>query len=152
HGKSFLALDWALSIAHGGQWHGHEVKQGAVIYVAAEGGRSIQRRVVAWMNEHRVEKIPRAFFLLEAVQIRNPEDLELLAARMEALNVEPLLIVIDTLARSFGGGDENKAQEMGEYINGLEWLKTKAPATMMVLHHTGKKAEDEERGSSALRA
>src|SRR5262249_2192920 len=62
------------------------------------------------------------------------------------------LIVIDTLARSFGGGDENKAQEMGEYINGLEWLKTKAPATMMVLHHTGKKAEDEERGSSALRA
>ena len=36
--KSFLALDWACHIATGKDWDGHKVKQGAVLYVAGEGG------------------------------------------------------------------------------------------------------------------
>src|SRR4051812_37793236 len=36
-GKSFAALDWALSVATGKAWHGREVRQGAVVYVAGEG-------------------------------------------------------------------------------------------------------------------
>jgi predicted transcriptional regulator len=59
---------------------------------------------------------------------------------------------VDTLARCFGGGDENTAQEMGEFIDGIESLKKATGATMMVLHHTGKQSQDGERGSSALRA
>ena len=32
-GKSFVALDFALSVASGRAWHGHEVRQGPVLYV-----------------------------------------------------------------------------------------------------------------------
>lgn len=151
HGKSFLALDWALSVAHGALWQGRTVQQGSVVYVAAEGGASIRRRVAAWMQEHDCAEIPAAFFLLESVNIRNQEDLELLISRIRNLSIEPVLIVVDTLARCFGGGDENTAQEMGEFIDGLERLKKETGATMLAVHHTGKESET-ERGSSALRA
>src|SRR5688572_14848212 len=53
-GKSFVALSMALTIATGLTWLGHQVKKGPVIYVAAEGGRGIRKRVTAWMKHHGV--------------------------------------------------------------------------------------------------
>src|SRR5437016_3630452 len=38
-GKSFLGLDFGLCVATGTPWKGHIVRQGPVVYVAAEGGR-----------------------------------------------------------------------------------------------------------------
>jgi hypothetical protein len=152
HAKSFLALSWALSVAQGGEWFGRSVKQGPVVYVAAEGGRSIGRRVLAWAKEQGCPDIPAAFFLLEGVQVTNPDDLGLLASRIQEREVTPALIVLDTLARCFVGGDENSAQEMGEFVDGLEWLRRETGATVMVVHHTGKQAQELERGSTVLRA
>ena len=152
HGKSFLALDWALSIADGREWVGRPVQEGAVVYVAAEGGRSIRKRVAAWLRERGRTDIPAAFFLLEGVQVRDRDDLKLLASRLAEREIEPALIVLDTLARCFVGGDENSAQEMGEFVDGLEWLRRATRAAIIVVHHTGKQAPDTERGSSALRA
>ena len=51
-GKSFIALDWALSIASGETWMGHEVKQCRVLYVSAEGAHGQSKRVKAWKSEH----------------------------------------------------------------------------------------------------
>src|SRR4030095_2900240 len=62
HGKSFVALAWALCIATGRDWFGRATSQGPVIYVAAEGGRSIRKRVQAWMNDHGLSAIPDGFF------------------------------------------------------------------------------------------
>src|SRR5688572_10978575 len=63
-GKSFLALDWALCVATGQNWQGRTVRRGPVVYVAAEGGRSIGKRVTAWMDAHKVREVPEGFFLL----------------------------------------------------------------------------------------
>lgn len=152
HGKSFLALAWALSIADGGDWLGRPVQQGHVVYIAAEGGRSIRKRVSAWMLERGRADIPGAFFLLEGIQAKNGEDISVLCDQIEARSLTPRLIVLDTLARCFVGGDENSAQEMGEFIAGLDRLKQRTGAAILVLHHTGKKAQEVERGSTALRA
>ena len=38
-GKSFVALDWGLSVATGVPWLGHEVRSGEVVYIYAEGTR-----------------------------------------------------------------------------------------------------------------
>src|ERR1043166_3612319 len=46
-GKSFLALDWALSVASSRSWQGRQTRTGAVIYVVAEGGRGIAKRIKA---------------------------------------------------------------------------------------------------------
>ena len=39
--KSFLAIDWALSVAHGRDWNGRPTAQGAVVYLAMEGQAGI---------------------------------------------------------------------------------------------------------------
>jgi RecA/RadA recombinase len=151
-GKSFLALDWALSVATGRPWMERAVRCGAVVYVAAEGGRSIGKRVEAWMNAHDVTDVPRAFFLLEGVQVRNPEELQALVERIQELEIQPNLVVLDTLARCFVGGEENSAKEMGEFVDGLQRLQQRTGAAVLVLHHTGKQGNEIERGSTALRA
>ena len=46
-GKSFFALDMAFHVAAGVRWQEQRVKQGKVLYVAAEGGRGFSKRVKA---------------------------------------------------------------------------------------------------------
>lgn len=156
-GKTFLALDWALSIAHGERWLETAVLQGPVLYIAAEGGRSIGKRVAAWMQSRGVETVGTAFFLLESLQLRNLADVGRLTTALEELEITPRLIVADTLARCFVGGEENSAKDMGDFVEGLEWIRRTTGAAVMVLHHTAKprnkkRGNHVERGSNALRA
>lgn len=74
--------------------------------------------------------------------------------RQIALNtgVPVRLIVLDTLARCFAGGDENRASDMGAFIAGCDYIKNQTGATILVVHHIGKDATAGARGSSALRA
>src|SRR5690606_13091125 len=62
------------------------------------------------------------------------------------------LIVIDTLARSIVGVDENSAKDMGGVIKHLDQLRRATGSTILLVHHTGKDASAGARGSSALRA
>lgn len=54
-GKSFIALDLAFNISLGRDWFGKKVKLGACVYVAAEAGRSIAKRIEALKKEHKLE-------------------------------------------------------------------------------------------------
>jgi len=150
-GKTFVALDWALCVATGRSWQGRPVVQGPVVYVVAEGGRGIRKRVAAWMQENAVAKIKNAFFVLEAVQLRNTADSDLLISRIEAQKLQPALIVIDTFARCFVGGDENTSKDVGEFIDATRILQARTGAAILAVHHTGKVGK-QERGSSAMRA
>lgn len=151
-GKSFLALDLALSIATKPAWHGHPVRQGPTVYVVAEGGRGIVKRVEAWRNIHGGGDLDGAFFLREAVQLRDAGQRGLLIRDLEAERIRPSLIVLDTLAKCFVGGEENSSKETGEFIAGVQDLqdRTGNPA-VLVIHHSGKGDRETERGSSALR-
>src|SRR5690606_10063748 len=40
-GKSFLAIDMAMSVASDRRWHGRQVMPGAVLYIAAEGAMGL---------------------------------------------------------------------------------------------------------------
>ena len=44
-GKSFIAISLALHVALGREWCGRKVKQGFVVYLASEGGHSVQSSV-----------------------------------------------------------------------------------------------------------
>ena len=87
--KSFLAVDWALSVATGTSWLGHPVKQRWVVYVAAEGRGGIKQRVEAWWNGHGRPDMSRARWLLETVNLRDRKAVEttrlLLASLPESL-------------------------------------------------------------------
>jgi hypothetical protein len=151
-GKTFVALDWSLSIATNRKWHGRAVSKGAVVYVVAEGGRNIGKRIAAWMQEHGVDDVEDMFAVLQAVQVTSPQDVRELEEVIQQHRVRPRLIVIDTLARCFGGGDENSAKDMGQFVAACDRLRHVSGASVLAVHHTGKGMNaTTERGSSALR-
>src|SRR5690606_9825239 len=111
-GKTFLSLDWALHVATGSYWHGNQVDGGSVLYIAAEGVAGIGKRAKAWMDHHRfydLGKYHPIHWLPEAVNIAEPASVWGLIEVVEEL--QPALIVIDTLARSIVGADENSAKD-----------------------------------------
>ncbi len=172
-GKSFVALDMALSIAAGLPWQGHPTKKGYVVYISAEGGGGIGKRVGAWLSHHQVSKFDEMFIRFVCAAIRvHPESEDLgeiieqtvnsadyrnwliddsVEVGQDPLQAEepPLFIIVDTLARCFDG-DENQQEDMGNFIKGLDLLRESHDATVLVVHHTSKEGFD-ERGSSAFR-
>lgn len=157
HYKSFLALDWSLHIATGQSWQGLQVQQGPVIYIAAEGRGGLAQRVDAWLSHYHVVN-PPIFFGLEPVDMLDDGPEELIDACREVVydpeeepsDLYPALIVIDTLARCFGG-DENETADMARFVAGIDLLRQELHATVLVVHHVGKDWGRGERGSSVLR-
>jgi hypothetical protein len=153
--KTFTFLGWALCIATGISWAGRAVKPGKVVYVVGEGTRGIQKRVRAWKQHHGVERIEDVRFTIRAVQLLDPDDVKALLRQIQFFDRHPSLIVFDTLATCFVGGDENSAQDMGRVIAAMRYIQYETCAAILVVHHTGKPRADgtkpTERGSSALR-
>ncbi len=149
--KSFGVLDMGLSIAANLPWQGMKVQHGPVGYVVAEGRSGITRRVSAWCIARGVTK-PKAFRVLpQPVQMLEPKDVDELLISVLAWPAMPVLIIIDTLARCFVGGDENSAKDMGEFVAACDRLQRGTGATVLIVHH-GTKADGGARGSSALLA
>jgi hypothetical protein len=148
--KSFLALDWALSVATGRPWHGHEVGAPSdVIYVAAEGRGGLKKRAVAWWEANGKPDMGRVHFLPEPVDLLEANAQVGLAGAIHVIshNCGPVkMLVVDTMARCMVGGDENSAREVGQFIQALDGFNV---STKLVVHHTGKAGG--EGGSSALR-
>jgi len=145
--KSFIAVEFALSIAAGRPAYSHPVRQGPVVYVAAEGTKSFARRLRGWA-EGRDAPVPDRFYLLsQAVLFLDEGDVDDLEAAIAALDERPRLVVIDTLARAMTGGDENSARDMGMLIAGAERLRVDGTSVLLV-HHLNRQGGI--RGSSAL--
>ena len=149
--KSFAAVDMALCIATGRDWHGKAVKRGCVVYIAGEGQRGLAKRVMGWRRHKPEEGRPDFHMLPSSVSISSEEDLQEVSRTLASLPIKPCLIVIDTLARNFGPGDENSQKDMGAFIRGIDALIYETGAAVMVVHHTGKDVDRGERGSSAFR-
>lgn len=150
-GKSFVALDWAMCIAEGRPWLGtHAVKQSPVVYVAAEGGRGIQQRVRAWMKHYGHPKLPAMYFLLSPLYVREDGAVEAFLDTLEDADIWPGLMVLDTLSRSFGGGEENASADMGEFVDKITALASGRRMAALVVHHTNAQGA-RERGNTAFR-
>jgi hypothetical protein len=149
-GKTFVALDMAMHIAAGKPWRGCKVNGGPVLYIAAEGGAGVRNRLAAFKRE-RPDMASAPFMLLPiGLDLHAPGDG---LAVCEALHdVAPALVVVDTLARSMGAGDENTAKDAAMFVRNCDLIREATGAHVMVVHHTGKDEERGARGSSALRA
>jgi uncharacterized membrane protein len=156
NGKSFCALNLALSVACGFAWNGCSVKQGPVVYLSSEGGEGMPERVKAW-SKHKSEETGTqvdtslAHFLFEPINLMAASDVIDLLQELRTLPTPPVLIVLDTLARCLVGGDENSAKDVGRAIAHIDLLRRETGAAVLLVHHTGKNSSDIERGSSALR-
>ncbi|MCR9236178.1 MAG: AAA family ATPase [Alphaproteobacteria bacterium] len=154
--KSFIALDMAFHVAAGKDWHGHAVKQGPVIYIAGEGHGGLARRFAAWERHHGVQLADLPIYAsAQAAQFYDAESAADVVEAVQAITrkaPEPALIVIDTLARNFGGGDENSNTDMGVFLNHVDGLlRARFGATVMIVHHTGHSHKERARGATALK-
>lgn len=149
--KSFAALDKALCVATGLPWHGRKVKQGRVVYLAAEGASGLASRAMGWMNT-RGRDCPEPDFQIipHSLALASPGDMDaMIAALNEGAPIS--LIVIDTLSRTFGKGNPNQPADMNTFVDAVERLRTETGAHVMVIHHAGKAAENGEIGNEGLR-
>jgi AAA domain len=151
-GKSFLALDWACCIATGRKWQGHKVKAGNVLYVAAEGGSGIKKRVRAWKNRHGVESTASLTVIMQPVQVPDRSQVSKLVSIIKDKNVS--LVIFDTQQRCTSGMDENFVKDASSFIDGLNAVRDAIEmegTTVLVVHHTGYD-KSRGRGSTAVAA
>lgn len=149
-GKTFVALDIAMHIASDKPWRGLKVNGGPVLYIAAEGGAGVRNRLAA-IKRDRPELAAAPFTLLSVgLDLHGQGDALAVCEIIPAEN--PALVVVDTLARSMGAGDENTAKDAAMFVRNCDLIREATGAHVMVIHHTGKDEERGARGSSALRA
>jgi predicted ATP-dependent serine protease len=118
-GKSFVGLDWALSIASGTDWCGHQTQRGPVVYVWAEGKTGIKERLHAWKQARNLQSVPLFRVFPRALQLLESREVDGFVECLRGqLPEDPKLIIIDTLARCFVGGDENSAKDRRRGISG----------------------------------
>jgi hypothetical protein len=156
-GKTFMATDLGLHIALGRGWFGRSVTPGAVIYVAGEGVAGINNRLAGFKARHEPGADVPFVIVPMAINLGpgggDAERVIAAAAEVEARTGQAVqLIVVDTLARSMGGGDENSTQDMNAFIMACDCIRQRTGATVLIVHHVGKSAQAGARGSSALQA
>ena len=155
-GKSLIAIDMAASVATGHPFHGHAVLSGSVFYIAGEGKNGLRRRFAAWeqLTGQSIDDAP-LYASKAAVRLLDGASAAMVTAAIEKLALKcgnPRLIVVDTLARNFGDGDENSQKDMNAFIAALDQLRERfAGSTVLLVHHSGHGDKERARGSSALR-
>lgn len=151
-GKSFVAIAMACCVASNIDWLWSPTQHGDVVYVYAEGGAGIAKRVRAWCQATKRPFPPRLHGIPHAVNMLDQATVEALIAEIKTKKIAPRLIVLDTLARCFGDGDENSTKDMNAFVTGCDELRHAFPGcTLHVVHHTGYDTTH-SRGSSAFKA
>jgi AAA domain len=156
------ALDKGFHVGAGLDWNGKKVKHGLVVYIAAEGGKRIKRRIAALQKRYREEYgdvAPDPLFALVRYQIdlrSNEADLNSLLALVREAEKKTgekcVWLIVDTLSRAMAGGDENSPVDMGRVVASADRFRAETGAHFTYIHHTGKDAARGARGHSLLRA
>jgi hypothetical protein len=151
-GKSFLALDMAMHISLGDAWNGKRVKQGEVVYIAAEGGMGIVERIQAYMQHNQITEAPGLYLIPSGIDLCSAEaDTQEIIKECHKID-DVKLVVIDTLARALAGGNENAPDDMGAVIRHCDRIRQATGAHILIIHHAGKDTSKGGRGHSSLRA
>jgi hypothetical protein len=155
-GKSFIAIDMALCSSLGIEWHKHECKQSPVIYLAGEGQRGLARRVQAWEHYYGHDLLKSQLFISDR-GVRFLDEKDHTELKEHIYDVAEQFgdigtIYVDTLARNFGGGNENSTEDMNRFIERVDDLKQTFKSCIALIHHTGHSSNGRARGSSVLPA
>jgi AAA domain len=149
--KSFIALDWAASVATGRKWQGRHTAQRRALYVAGEGAFGFKGRIDAWeVGWHTKISDDGLHILPHPVNLMRPLEVGNLAALIDWGGYS--FIVLDTLARCMVGADENSAKDTGMVVDAMVGLLDHTPekrGVMLGVHHAGKDGKT-LRGSSAF--
>jgi hypothetical protein len=142
--KSFIALDWAMRMAlddHPG------------VVLSGEGA-GLDRRIAAWMNQHRdnldIAEIP-LYALERQLNLTAIAEMSALCDAIKAVNPALEFIVIDTLSKFATGLDENDNGKMAAFLSALSMnLREDLGCTVILVAHSGHGDALRPRGASSL--
>ncbi len=153
-GKSFVAIAMSCAIASGQDFYGNKAYKKPVLYICGEGQRGVKRRLSAWQQaQYSLTGIP-LYLSDRAVRIGDKDDFERLTQEIEAIKAiegDIGMIVVDTFQRNFGGGNENSAEDVGNFIHQLDGLIAAYGCNVCIVHHSGHEG-NRARGSSVIGA
>jgi hypothetical protein len=161
--KTFVALDLAAAVMAGLAFIDYPiVRNGGILFIAAEGGSEIPARLQAVLKAKypdRVDKLPFAW-IDECPRLLAPHAVNALAAlareaaehMQKDFGVPLVLIVVDTMVDAAGyvrSGDENDAALAQLIMRRCAELSRLTGALVLGIDHFGKAVETGTRGSSA---
>jgi len=151
-GKTFKVLDMAAAIAQGVEWRGHKVTQGRVAYIAAEGAGGFRKRLQAYAHHHGVslEDMPIGVIPAAPNLLQKADALDIAKAVLHWGGAD--LVIIDTLAQTTPGGNENSGEDIGKALAHCKGIHRATGALVLLVHHSGKDTTKGARGWSGLRA
>jgi hypothetical protein len=166
-GKSMFVMALALAVAGGdATFLGKRIlKSGPVLYVDEENSAALAvQRLNALTAEHETPDLKDTPWLrkpsLTDMQAKNLEYLwyagvDLLGEpeklHEEALEIQPVLVVIDSLSRVSIGGEENSNPDMTRLMRaGVIPIARDTGAAVLILHHTDKEGRG-VRGATSIR-
>jgi AAA domain len=142
--KSFIALDWAMRMALDGH---------PGVILSGEGA-GLDRRIAAWMNQHRestdLADVP-LLALERPLNLNSVVELDSLRLAIAALAKKPEFIVIDTFSKFSAGIDENDNSQVAAFLSGLsEAIREEFNCTVILVAHSGHSDAKRPRGASSL--
>ena len=155
-GKSFWALDLAMSVARGETFFGCRTKQAGVIYCAFEGGKGFANRVNAYRIGHSLggEQAPFVILTKDADLFGSKDTVAAPIAEIRhwasTFDVDLGLIVFDTVSACTPGMDENSGTDMGRFLAHGRSIAGDLGAALLFIHHLPKHGGTTPRGSGKL--
>ena len=142
--KSFIALDWSMRMALDGH---------PGVILSGEGA-GLDRRVSAWLNQHRdsvdIADIP-LFALERPLNLTAIVEMDALCEAIKQLHAAPDFIVIDTFSKFSTGIDENDNGEVAAFLSALSSnLREDLGCTVILVAHSGHGDAQRPRGASSL--
>lgn len=151
-GKSLFAMTLALAVARGDLFLGRPTTQGTVLYIRMEDSdaKTKEREIaqgwtrglpVVWLDKFKLSELSHLQPIIE--------------------ELDPRLVIIDTLSRVKDSMVSESSAEMSQVLEPLQELAQDAGCCVLLVHHTGKVSADNAsnidifdtiRGSSAIRA
>lgn len=144
--KSFIQLDMLFCIAAGISYHGHQVKQSAVAYIAGEGLHGLNARLKALSIQYSIDLDGLPFYSLPApVDLSDQQEMKLLSNEIQEL-VNVGIVIFDTLHRNSGATDENSAKDFAMIQKNIDTHLLEVCGVVGWVHHTGVSNESKDRG------
>jgi hypothetical protein len=155
-GKSFVAIAMAAAVATGYPWLDRDVRRGTVFYLAGEGHAGLSRRLRAWEIDTGVSLEGAPLFVsklpAQLMDAANAHIVEREISELAAKHGSPVLIIIDTLARNMGSGNDSDNADIGVFVGHIDGMRHRLGCTVQIVHHSGHLETDRARGASALPA
>jgi len=120
--------------------------------VAAEGAGGFRNRLKAYEQITGIDWSSLPFGVIHAAPnlLEKADALEVAKAVIAWGRAD--IIVIDTLAQTMPGGNENAGEDMGRVLAHCKGIHKATGATVILIHHAGKDTTKGARGWSGLRA